>query len=274
MKEEAEEQDDEEELEDEEDKKLTKAAHKEKEYFKALDETRFKAFGSDSEFAKRVRNLLLGLDPMNRLTPEFLKDCEQFNHIKAENVPKSAPVADVSHHWEKIFMVNKLLTTCHPDDIEVTDEWEPIYQTIDLMKLVPTCRGAWRAKEQWPRFIILAHKSRTREQLKKRDFAIENFHRLDAVKRISIGKGKDRKQVAFCPYCGIRYENSGTILSHVRLHISFEYMCGACISAKFGTPESLSKHQAECGALGGEDEEHEDEAEHETKCQTRSKSSR
>ena len=272
VKEETEERDVEE--EDEVDKGLTKAARKEKEYSDALDETRLRAFGSDSEFAKRVRNLLLGLDPLNRLTPEFLKDSEQFNHVKAENVPKSAPMTDVSLYWEKIFVVNNLLTTCHPDEIEIADGWEPIYRTTDLMKLVPTCRGAWKAKETRPRFIILAHKSRSPEQLKRRDFAMENFHRLDALKRLSIGKGKDRKQVAFCPYCGIRYENSGTIFSHVRLHLSFEYMCGACISTKFGTPESLSKHQAECGALGGEDDEQEDEVKPEAKRQTRSKSAK
>ena len=273
VKEETGEQDEEEEQADEVVKSLSKAARKEKEYSDALDETRLRAFGSDSEFAKRVRNLLLGLDPLNRLAPEFLKDSDQFNHVKAENVPKSAPVADVSLYWERIFVANNLLTTCHPDEIEIEDGWEPIYRTTDLIKLVPTCRGAWKAKESKPRFIILAHKSRSPEQLKKRGFAIENFHRLEALKRISIGQGKDRKQVAFCPYCGIRYENSGTILSHVRSHLSFEYMCGACISAKFVTPESLSKHQAECGALGGEDEEQEEE-EKEPKRQTRSKTAR
>ena len=152
VKEETEEQDEEEEQEDEVDKNLSKAAQKEKEHFKALDETRLRAFGSDSEFTKRVRNLLLGLDPLNRLTPEFLKSCAQFNHVKAENVPKSAPVTDVSLYWEKILMANSLLTTCHPDEIEVTDEWEPIYRTTDLMKLVPTCCGAWKAKESRPRF--------------------------------------------------------------------------------------------------------------------------
>ena len=274
VKEETEEQDEDEEQEDEMDKSLSKAARKEKEYSNALDETRLRAFGSDSEFAKRVRNLLLGLDPLNRLTPEFLKDSDQFNHVKAENVPKSAPVTDVSLYWEKIFVANSLLTTCHPDEIEIADGWEPIYRTTDLIKLVPTCPGVWKAKESKPRFIILAHKSRSPEQLKRRGFAIENFHRLDALKRISISQGKDRKQVAFCPYCGIRYENSGTILSHVRLHLSFEYMCGACISAKFGTLESLSKHQAECGALGDEDDEQEEEAKPEPKRQTRSKSAK
>ena len=43
---------------------------------------------------------------------------------------------------------------------------------------------------------------------------------------------------------------------------------------KFGTPESLSKHQAECGALGGEDDEQEDDVKPEAKRQTRSKSAR
>ena len=274
VKEETGEQDKEEEQADEVDKSLSKAARKEKEYSDALDETRLRAFGSDSEFAKRVRNLLLGLDPLYRLTPEFLKDSDQFNHVKPENVPKSAPVTDVSLYWESIFLANSLLTTCHPDEIEIDDGWEPIYRTTDLIKLAPTCRGAWKAKESKPRFIVLAHKSRSPEQLKRWGFAIENFHRLDALKCISIGQGKDRKQVAFCPYCGIRYENSGTILSHVRLHLSFEYMCGACISAKFGTPESLSKHQAECGSLGGEDEEQEEEAKPEPKRQTRSKTAK
>ena len=273
VKEETGEQDEKEEQADEVVKSQSKAARKEKEYSDALDETRLRAFGSDSEFAKRVRNLLLGLDPLNRLTPEFLKDSDQFNHIKAENVPKSAPMTDVSLYWERIFVANSLLTTCHPDEIEIEDGWEPIYRTTDLIKLVPTCRGAWKAKESKPRFIILAHKSRSPEQLKKRGFAIENFHRLEALKRLSIGLGKDRKQVAFCPYCGIRYENSGTIFSHVRYHLSFEYMCGACISAKFVTPDSLSKHQAECGALGGEDEEQEDEEE-EPKRKTRSKTAK
>ena len=180
-REETEEQDEEGEQADEAVKSLSKAARKEKEYSDALDETRLRAFGSDSEFAKRVRNLLLGLDPLNRLTPESLKESDQFNHIKAENVPKSAPMADVSLYWERIFMANSLLTTCHPDEIEIEDGWEPIYRTTDLIKLVPTCRGAWKAKESKPRFIILAHKSRSPEQLKKRGFGYREFPQIGSV---------------------------------------------------------------------------------------------
>ena len=214
----ADEEDDDEEEEENGDASMTKEEREQKASERAMDGARYKAFTDNTEFAQQVRNMMLGMDPHARLSRRDIKDDSHFDYIRAESVPKGSPVEDVSEYWEKLFSAKQLFATCLPSEVEVADNWETIYRTKDLIDLVPTATRAWKSQDKKPRFVIVAHPSRTADQLKKKDFGITNFHEPASVKKISInfgGKG-NRKQIAFCPYCGIHYENNDTALSHLR----------------------------------------------------------
>ena len=93
--------------------------------------------------------------------------------------------------------------------------------------------------------------SRTVDHLKQKDFGITNFHESASVKKVSInfgGKG-NRKQIAFCPYCGIHYENNETALSHLCQHLSLEFLCGGCLTSRHLAPGTLGRHMSHCGAI-------------------------
>ena len=253
------EEDDDEEDDDEEDENgngdgdagLTQEERELKEAEKVMDRARYKAFTDDTELAQQARNMLLGLDPGARLSRREIKGDNRFDYIRAAAVPKGSPVEDVSAHWEKLFSDKQLFATCLPSEVEVADDWETIYRTEDLIALVPTTAGAWKSQDKKPRFVIVAHPSRTVDHLKQKDFGITNFHEPASVKKVSInfgGKG-NRKQIAFCPYCGIHYENNETALSHLRQHLSLEFLCGGCLTSRHLAPGTLGRHMAHCGAI-------------------------
>ena len=251
----ADEEDDEEDDDEEEEENgnagMTQEERELKASERAMDGALYKAFTDDTELAQQVRNMMLGMDSHARLSRRDIKGDSHFDYIRAESVPKGSPVKDVSEYWEKLFSTKQLFATCLPSEVEVADDWETIYRTNDLIDLVPTAAGAWKSHDKKPRFVIVAHPSRTADQLKKKDFGITNFHEPASVKKISInfgGKG-NRKQTAFCPYCGIHYENNDTALSHLCQHLNLEFLCGGCLTSRHHASGTLGQHQSHCGAI-------------------------
>ena len=251
VNEEDDEEDDEEDENGNGDAGMTQEERELKEAEKAMDGARYKAFTDDTELAQQARNMMLGLDPGARLSRQEIKGDSRFDYVRAAAVPKGSPVEDVSGYWEKLFSDKQLFATCLPSEVEVADDWETIYRTDDLIALVPTTAGAWKSQDKKPRFVIVAHPSRSVDHLKKKDFGITNFHESASVRKVSInfgGKG-NRKQIAFCPYCGIHYENNETALSHLRQHLSLEFLCGGCLTSWHLAPGTLGRHQSHCGAI-------------------------
>ena len=105
---------------------------------------------------------------------------------------------------------------------------------------------AWKSRVLLPSLIIVVPPNSP--QLEKEHF-LDHLHSYAALKRYSLVVGKQRKQFAFCPSCGIRSENQVSAYSHVRQHLNVEFLCEAC--AKFHTHaySMMNKHLTECRAI-------------------------
>ena len=226
------------------------------EFRASLDDHRYALYCRDTENAQKVRNLLLGVDPESRTTRSMIAESDRFHHMSAgEASDKKLPVDDVSEHWQPLLEKGKAFTKCHPDEVVPPPEGvETLYLTKDFIKLNKTSSGCWKAGVTRPRFLIMAHKTRTIDQLRIKEFGFTRFHFASSVKRntllVPVSKTKKgKRQFAFCPYCGIRYLNDDTVLSHLRSHLSFEYICGGCYSKTFKSTKTLSDHFRTCGAI-------------------------
>ena len=69
-----------------------------------------------------------------------------------------------------------------------------------------------------------------------------NFHRHTCLVRQSLTVGGKRRQLAFCPYCGIINGNAGTALSHVHKHLDILFVCGACHIKSYVSGHAVQRH--------------------------------
>ena len=226
------------------------------EFQAALEDARYSLYCKDTENAQKVRNLLLGVAPESRTTRSMIAESDRFRHMSAnEASEKKLQADDVSGHWQPLLEKEKALTTSHPDEVVPPPEGhKPLYLTKDFIKLVKTSSGCWKTGTSRPRFLIMAHKARSIDQLCVKEFGFTRFHVGSSVKKntmlVPVSKAKKgKRQFAFCPYCGIRYLNDDTVLSHLRSHLSFEYICGGCYAKTFKSTKTLVDHFHTCGAI-------------------------
>ena len=75
-----------------------------------------------------------------------------------------------------------------------------------------------------------------------REFLLMNFHRHGCLVRQSLTVGGKRKQLAFCPYCGIINKNADTAFSHVHKHLNLLFVCGACHARSYVNGHAVQRH--------------------------------
>ena len=235
--EEEEEDDDNEDEEGEED-----AAHED-----AVKEARFVAFSKDHEDAQKIRNELLGLDHLTRLTRKHLDGSIRFIRIQVR--VSGAKTEDISPRWEALFLKQgDVLETCHPHQLDYSGNQQVLYISKALVKLVAHMQGLWAKGVHRPRFLVVCHHESTPKDLTHKGLGNTLFHRFDAIKRVTITTEARKEQIAFCPYCGVCYRNITTAMSHLRQHLDFEFVCRACLASAHKSIGTLSSHLLHCGA--------------------------
>ena len=75
-----------------------------------------------------------------------------------------------------------------------------------------------------------------------REFLLTNFHQHACLVRQSLTVGGKRRQLAYCPYCGIINRNADTALSHVRKHLDLLFVCGACHVKSYVSRHAVQRH--------------------------------
>ena len=81
----------------------------------------------------------------------------------------------------------------------------------------------------------------------EREYVILQLHETDCLSRVTIYCGDNqRKQLAFCPYCGVMYENTVTAYGHVRKHLGITFLCGGCYNKIYRAPQHLIQHRRNC----------------------------
>ena len=80
-----------------------------------------------------------------------------------------------------------------------------------------------------------------------REYVIHQLHEADCLSQVTIYYGENlRKQIAFCPYCGVMNENTATTYIHARKHLGITFLCGGCYSKLYKAPQHLSQHMKSC----------------------------
>ena len=80
-----------------------------------------------------------------------------------------------------------------------------------------------------------------------REYIIPQVHKSECLSQVSISIDTHlRKQIAFCPYCGVMNENTSTTHSHARKHLGVVFLCGGCYSKIYKRPQSLYLHRQSC----------------------------
>ena len=83
-----------------------------------------------------------------------------------------------------------------------------------------------------------------------KEFMLTSFHRRECLRRVSLTIGGKRRQVAFCPYCGVTNDNAETGLNHVRKHLDIMLVCGGCHTKSVCLGQALQKHMKDnCPAV-------------------------
>ena len=150
-------------------------------------------------------------------------------------------------HWLPILWEQGLLAECHPNQFTAAVDWVPLYTLDSLEKHLLVALSAF-VNAGPPSLIAVVppefHMGTDRE------FLLTNFLRHECLVRQLISIGGRRRQLAFCPYCGVINENSETTLSHMRKHLDLLFVCGGCYSKSFPHGQALNKHmRTQCRSM-------------------------
>ena len=163
----------------------------------------YETFTMDHDWVHQVRCSLLGLEVGATPSKKDIDISECF--VPRAAALESEPPEVIADHWLPILQEHSLLAECHPDQFTAVVDWVPLYMLDGLEKHLPVALSA---------FVDTGSPSLTAVVPPEfcmgtdREFLLTNFHRYECLVRQSISIGGRRRQLAFCPYCGVINENS------------------------------------------------------------------
>ena len=185
---------------------------------KTLREHRFTVYGKDSTAVHEVRAKILGL--------------------KAGMMPSWQDIDS-----SPIFALRRA-ADCKPKDFTYKDGWLPLYTRAGITKHLSGLDSLLNKDKTSPLIsVILPEMNFQYEQ----EYVIHKLHKSNSLNRISISYDTNqRKQIAFCPYCGVMNENTATARGHARKHLGIALLCGGCYGKTYKKPQFLYNHMLSC----------------------------
>ena len=206
---------------------------------------RYEVFTSDYDWVQSIRGSLLGLEAGASPSRRDIDNSSCF-------VPRTAASESdlpevITEHWLPILRREGLFVECLPDQFTAPADWIPLYTCKGLQKYLPAALSAFPS--QGALSLIAVAPPEFRVGMDK-EFLLCNFHHHQCLVRQSFNLEGRRRQLAFCPYCGVINKNSDTALSHVRKHLDLQFVCGGCSSRSFLNGPALNKHmKAKCPSV-------------------------
>ena len=219
---------------------------------KTLNDVRWRLYHKDFKSVDEVRARILKLDEGEEPTRKQIETSPIFQLRKASsssNESKSFP-ASIGKHWIPYLEKKGLLANCKPRDWVPRDGWLPLYKRSDVTYYISRIHSLLRKdKEKYPLIAVVPPNLNFGGE---KEYIIKELHFPDSLNRVQIGTGEDKKQVAFCPYCGVMSENKLSSVSHARKHLGIGYLCGGCFLKMYKTPSSLVTHLESCVSTANE----------------------
>ena len=208
----------------------------------ALQKARFELYKKDLPEVQEVRAWILGLNEGEKATQEDLDSSPTFCLRWA--VDETRPSMVIGVHWIDHLDNEGQIAKCKPHDFKFEDEWLPLYTRAGVTKQVSGLRSLLNTQGDSPLIAVIPPDMLFQYE---REYVIHQLHEADCLAQVSVYYGENqRKQIAFCPYCGIMNENSATAYSHARKHLGITFLCGGCYSKLYKAPQHLSHHMKSC----------------------------
>ena len=207
--------------------------------------TRNELYGKDYAHVQEVRARLLGLDPDITPTDAQINASPRFA-LRPAAVERDAPDI-VTDYWMPYLEENDRLADCPPEEFHATEGWVPLYTPEKLEEHLPAALSAFGSAKP-PRLTAVVPPNFPLGIDK--EFMLTSFHLRACLRRASLTVSGKRRQVAFCPYCGVTNDNAETGLNHVRKHLDVMLVCGGCHTKSVCLGQALQKHMKDnCPAV-------------------------
>ena len=207
--------------------------------------TRNELYGKDYPHVQEVRARLLGLAPDVTPTDAQINASPRFA-LRPAAVEKDAPDI-VTDYWMPYLEENNRLADCPPEEFDATDGWVPLYTPEKLEEHLPAALSAFGSAKP-PRLTVVVPPNFSLGIDK--EFMLMSFYVRGCLRRASLMVSGKRRQVTFCPYCGVTNENAETGLNHVRKHLDVMLVCGGCHTKSVCLGQALQKHMKDnCPAI-------------------------
>ena len=192
---------------------------------------------SDHPWVYKVRCSLLGLEVGTMPSREDIDSFKRF--VPRAACKDSEPPDVITEHWLLVLWEEGLLMECPPDKFTTKAGWVPLYTPDSLTKYLPAALSAFSGAAP-PSLSAVVPPQHTGNL--NREFLLMNFHRHACLVRQSLTVGGKRRQLAFCPYCGIINENADMAFSHVHKHLDLLFVCGACHIKSYVNGHAVQRH--------------------------------
>ena len=207
--------------------------------------TRNELYGKDYPHVQEVRARLLGLAPDLTPTDAQINASPRFA-LRPAVVEKDAPDI-VTDYWMPYLEENDRLADFPPEEFNATDGWVPLYTPEKLEEHLPAALSAFGSAK--PPHLMAVVPPNFPLGIDK-EFMLTSFHIRGCLRRASLTVSGKRRQVAFCPYCGVTNDNAETGLNHVRKHLDVMLVCGGCHTKSVCLGQALQKHMKDnCPAV-------------------------
>ena len=208
----------------------------------ALQKAQFELFQKDLPVVQEVRAQILELQEGEVITQQVLDSSPTF-HLRRAADESRAPTV-IGEHWIDHLDAGGHIAKCKPHDFKFEDEWLPLYTRAGITRQVSGLSSLLKTQGDSPLVAVVPP-----DMLfwSDQEYVIHKLHEEDCLSRVTIYYGENlRKQIAFCPYCGVMNENTATAYSHARKHLGITFLCGGCYTKLYKAPQHLSQHMKTC----------------------------
>ena len=204
----------------------------------ALQKARFELFQKDLPVVQEVCAWILKLQEGEVITQQVLDSSPAFCLRRAADESRAPTV--IGEHWIDHLDAGGHIAKCKPHDFKFEDEWLPLYTQAGITRHV----SLLKTQGDSPLVAVVPPDMLFWPDL---EYVIHKLYEEDCLSRVTIYYGENlRKQIAFCPYCGVTNENTTTAYSHARKHLRITFLCGGCYTKLYRAPQHLSQHMKTC----------------------------
>ena len=214
----------------------------------ALQKARFELFQKDLPEVQEVRARILELKEGEVITQQVLDSSPAF-HLRWAADESRAP-SIIGEYWIDHLDARDHIAKCKPHDFKFEDKWLPLYTQAGITRHMSGLSSLLKTQGDSPLIAVIPPDMLFRSD---GEYLIHKLHEEDCLSRVTIYYGENlRKQIAFCPYCGVTNENTATAYSHTRKHFGITFLCGGCYTKLYKVPQHLSQHMKTCPPLSHE----------------------